>query len=105
MPQTTALKEALAARVAQLATQASLHSADPGADGATAEVVRKALTWTTGAVDGIVDATADLAVPAGVKVTHGVIRDAAGVALDSGLLSQSYTGPGTYTLTVRYTQP
>jgi hypothetical protein len=98
-------RENLARAYAAAATHASVHTADPGSTGA-AELVRGAVTWTPGATDGVVDGVVDLTVPDGVTITHGGLWNAAtGTGfLDGGPLPQPYTGPGTYTLAVRYTQ-
>lgn len=102
---TNTIKEDLAVRFSVKATHASLHTADPGATGAS-EHVRGAIAWTTGAVDGVVTGTVALTVGSGVTVTHGGTWDAAaaGNYLDGGPLSAAYTGPGTYNLTVTFTE-
>lgn len=102
---TNTIKEDLAVRFSVKATHASLHTASPGTTGAN-EHVRGAITWTTGSSDGIVTGTCSLSVGAGVTVTHGGTWDAAsgGNFLSGGALSASYTGAGTYNLTVTYTQ-
>ena len=53
------------------------------------------------------DGVAEFPIPDGVTITHGGLWNAGtgGDFLDGGPLSQPYTGPGTYTLAVRYTQP
>jgi Flp pilus assembly protein TadG len=101
------IKEATAAGYAGKATHAQLNTADPGATGANATGSRVAITWTAGSVDGVYTGTAAITVGSGIVVTHCSLWDAisAGNFCDSGALPASYTGPGTYTLTVTFTEP
>ena len=101
---TSTIKEDLAVRFSVKATHASLHTASPGTTGAN-EHVRGAISWTAGATDGVVTGTCSLTVGA-VTVTHGGTWDASsgGNFLTGGALPASFTGPGTYNLTVTYTQ-
>jgi len=102
----TVMKEALAVAYSVKATHASLHTADPGTTGASPTGTRVAVTWTTGSSDGQVSGTAAITVGSGVTVTHAGLWDAstAGNFCDGGALPGSYTGPGTYTLTITYTE-
>ena len=88
-----------------LATLASLHSADPGANGAN-EVIggaytREAITWNPAAA-GNLDNNANpvFDVPAGTTVTHFGLWTAGGIWLGGGALSaaETFAGAGTYTL-------
>ena len=102
---TATIKETLAASFAGRATHASLHTASPGTTGAN-EHVRGAITWSAGSVDGVYTGTVSLTVGAGITVTHGGTWDASsgGTFLSGGALSASYTGAGTFNLTVTFTQ-
>lgn len=101
---TTTIKEDLAVRFSVKATHASVHTATPGTTGAN-EHARAAISWTTGATDGVVTGTATFTVGS-VTITHGGTWDAssAGNFLTGGTLGANFTGPGTYSLTVTYTQ-
>ena len=91
----------------------SLHTADPGATGAS-EVTggapayaRVAITWTAGATDGV--STGTLAgpfnVPAGTTITHVGLWDSAGNYLDKAVLQATFSSQGTLTIaSVTYTQ-
>lgn len=106
MAKTATTNETLAIAYSTKATYASLHTADPGSTGANATGTRTAITWTTGSVDGVVSGTAAITVGAGVTVTYVGLWDAstAGNFCDGGALPGSYTGPGTYTVTLTYTE-
>ena len=92
---------------------ASLHTADPGATGAS-EVTggnpayaRVAITWTAGATDGV--ATATLAtpfdVPASTTITHIGLWSSGGVFIDKAPLSATFSSQGTLTISsITYTQ-
>ncbi len=90
----------------------SLHTADPGATGAS-EVTggspayaRKALTWTAGTT-GTATASAGFDVPASVTVTHGGIWNAAATPVfrdKVDITDQTFASQGTLTLNYTYTQ-
>lgn len=97
------------------ALYASLHTADPGATGASEitggspAYARKAVTWTAGAVDGV--ATATLAgpfdVPASTTITHIGLWTAAsgGTFIDKAALSATFSSQGTLEVaSLTYTQ-
>lgn len=101
---TATMKETLAGAYAGRATHASVHTATPGTTGAS-EHARAVITWSAGATDGVYTGTASLTVGS-VTITHGGLWDAGsgGTFLDGGSLSASFAGPGSYTLTVTFTQ-
>jgi hypothetical protein len=108
-------KESAATGYTSQALYASLHTADPGATGAS-EVAggspayaRKAVTWTAGGVDGV--ATATLAgpfdVPADTTITHIGLWTAAsgGTYVDKAALSATFASQGTLEVaSLTYTQ-
>lgn len=106
MAKSVVLREALAVAYSQKALYASLNTADPGTTGASTTGTRVAIVWTTGASDGVVTGTAAITVAAGTTVTYASLWDAstAGNFCDGGQLPAAYTGAGTYTLTVTYTE-
>jgi hypothetical protein len=106
MAKSTVLKETLAVSYSTKALYASLNTADPGTTGASTTGSRVAITWTTGASDGVVNGTAAITVGSGVTVTYCSLWDAstAGNFCEGAALPASYTGPGTYTLTLSYTE-
>lgn len=106
MAKSTVLKETLAVAYSTKCLFASLHTADPGTTGANVTGSRVSVTWTTGASDGVVSGTAAITVGSGITVSHVGLWDAstAGNFCDGGALPGSYTGPGTYTVTVTYTE-
>jgi len=106
MAKTTVTKEALAVAYSQKALYATLHTGDPGSTGANVTGSRVAITWTVGGSDGQVSGTAAITVAASTTVTYAGFWDAstAGNFIDGGALPASYTGAGTYTLTVTYTE-
>ena len=97
------------------ATHASLHFADPGANGAN-EVsggapayARVAITWAAGDVDGVMVATlaTPFNVPENTTVTHIGLWDAAtaGNFIDKASLPATFTSQGTLEVTsLTYTQ-
>lgn len=106
-------REYLAIEYGNRATYASLHSADPGTtgtneiSGGTPAYARKPLTWTAGAVDGSVTATAVFDVPANQPVTHVGIFSAltAGTFLDKQVVTYStQAAQGTLTVNLTFTQ-
>lgn len=106
MAKSLVLREAVAAGYAGKATHASLNTADPGSTGANTTGARAAITWTPGSVDGVYNGTAAVSVGSGVTVTHGSLWDAAsaGNFCEGAALPGPYTGPGTYTLNITYTE-
>ena len=108
----TAEKNALATKFGTDAAYASLHSADPGSTGAS-EILggspayaRKALAWGT-AASGATTVTVTFDVPTGVTVAGAGLWSAAtgGTFVGGGTVaSQAFSGQGTYSLTVTYTQ-
>lgn len=106
-------RETLAIAYGNAAAFASLHTGAPGTNGAN-EVTggapayaRKALTWTAGASDGVVTASATFDVPTGVTVTAAGLWTAAtaGSFLDSvTLTSQAFSSQGTLTVNFTFTQ-
>ncbi|NUS01912.1 MAG: hypothetical protein HOV97_05035 [Nonomuraea sp.] len=107
-------RENAAAGFTAQATLMSLHTADPGATGAS-EVAggspayaRKTVTWTAGAVDGQYTATVGtFDVPVGTIVTYVGLRQTDGTFLDSvSIPPQDFTAAqGTLNLTgITYTQ-
>ena len=108
-------KEAAAVGYIAEGVYASLHTADPGAAGASElaggapAYARVAVTWTPGATDGV--ATGTLAtpfdVPATTTITHIGLWDAAsgGNFIDKASLSATFSSQGTLQVTsVTYTQ-
>jgi hypothetical protein len=106
MAKSTVLRESMAVAYSAKATFASLNTADPGTTGANTTGTRVSVTWTAGTSDGSVSGTAAITVGSGVTVTHASLWDAStsGNFCEGGALPASYTGPGTYTLTVTYTE-
>lgn len=106
MAKTAVIKEACAAGYAGKALYASLNTADPGSTGASTTGSRVAITWTAGPVDGVYTGTAAITVAASTTVGWCSLWDAstAGNFCEGGALPSTYTGPGTYTLTVTYTE-
>jgi hypothetical protein len=102
---TATIKEACAAGYAGKATHVSLHTADPGSTGASATGSRVAISWVAGSVDGVYTGTASITVGS-VTVSHAGLWDAAsaGNFCEGGALPATYTGPGTYNLTLTYTE-
>ena len=110
---TSQQKENLAVAYGTAAAYASLHSADPGTTG-TSEIsggspgyARKALSWTAGAVDGVVTASATFDVPASTATTHAGLWTAStgGTFLDK--VAAVYTSQGSqgqFIVTFTYTQ-
>jgi len=111
---TTQLRENLAIAYGNSATHAALFTTAPTGTTAGTEVTggspayaRKALSWTAGAVDGSVTATATFDVPAGATVAGAGLYTAitGGTYLDGATVtSQAFAAQGTYTLTITYTQ-
>jgi hypothetical protein len=106
MARSTYTREQLAVKYSQLGLYAQLCTGDPGTTGANTTGSRVAITWTVGASDGVVSGTASITVAAGVTVTHAALFDAAsaGNYIDGGALPASYTGAGTYSLTITETE-
>lgn len=106
MAKSLVIRETLAVSYSTKATHAQLCTADPGSTGANTTGSRVAITWTVGSSDGIVNGTASITVGAGVTVTHVALFDAlsAGNFCEGGALPASYTGAGTYSLTLSYTE-
>lgn len=106
-------KENAATGYTAQAAFASLHTADPGATGAS-EVTggspayaRVAVTWTAGGTDGVATATLASAfdVPAATTVTHLGLWTSGGVYLDKAPLSATFASQGTLTVSsITYTQ-
>lgn len=109
MPTTTVEKNALAAKFGVDSPYAALFTSAPSGGTAGTEVTgtgyaRQALTWAAGAT-GVVSATATFTVPTGQTVLGGGVYSAvsAGTYIDGGSLT-SFAGPGTYTLTLTFTE-
>lgn len=95
--------------LAVVAAKASLHSGDPGADGAANELsggspayARKAVAWNAADAGNInLDGEPVFDIPPGGSVRYAGFWDAAGtIYYGAALLTQEdYTGQGTYTLT------
>jgi hypothetical protein len=106
MPYTPDGKNAMLDHLATLADFASLHTADPGNNGAN-EVAggnpayaRKAIDWNA-AAGGILDnnANPEFDVPGGTTVTHAGFWTAGGTFLAYGAVTpETFAGQGTYTL-------
>lgn len=106
-------RENLAINYGSNAPFAALHTAAPS-QGTPAEVTggapayaRKALTWSAGAVDGVVTASATFDVPTGTTVTHAGLWSAttAGNLMDwVALTSQTFNSQGTLTVNFTFTQ-
>lgn len=112
---TNAEKESLAIKYGADATHGALFTADPGTSGSvTGEVTggspayaRKALTWTAGASDGIVTASATFDVPTGTTVTHIAVCGGVSGAnlLDRiAITSQTFSAQGTLVVNFTFTQ-
>ena len=71
MPMTATQKENVATGYANSAAYVSFHTGDPGTTGAN-EVAgaRAAITWTPGAVDGVITGTATGTVAAGTNIAY-----------------------------------
>ncbi len=108
-------KEKAAGGYVAEALYASLHTADPGATGAsevtggTPAYARVAITWTAGATDGVY--TGALAtpfdVPANTTITHIGLWTAAtaGSFVDKAALPATFASQGTLTVaSLTYTQ-
>jgi hypothetical protein len=111
--QTNAQKETLAVAYGGAATYAALYTTAPGGSagtepsGGSPAYARKALTWTAGASDGVVTASATFDVPAGATIVGAGVHTAvtAGTYLDGGAVtSQAFAAQGTYTLNLTFTQ-
>jgi hypothetical protein len=109
---TATLREALAIAYGQNVTYLGLQTTAKTGSTAGTEVTggsyaRKPVTWTAGAVDGSVTATATFDIPAGVTVqsAFGTGALTGGTFLDDYSASyNSQTSAGQLTLTVTYTQ-
>lgn len=101
-------RENLAIEYGSNATHAAAHTADPGS-GMTNEVsggsyARQALTWTAGAVDGEVTASATFDIPSGTSVSHVTTTDAATGGSQIDKVTATYNSqPNDGTLTVNFT--
>lgn len=107
MPATVSVLEAKALAYAAQISHVQFHTADPTPAGTVAvSGARVPLTWTPGSEDGQIVGVASYDVPDGVKITHASLWGAltAGVLKDYGVLTQPYTGPGAYALTVQRTE-
>lgn len=111
--QTAAQKENTAIGYGNTANYGALYTTVPGAtagtevSGGTPAYARKALTWSGGAVDGVITATAVFDVPAGASIRGVGIHSAltAGTYLDGvSVTQQDFASQGTYTVTFTYTQ-
>ncbi|MEO5745791.1 MAG: hypothetical protein ABIQ53_14540 [Terracoccus sp.] len=108
--QTAAQKETLAIAYGGAATYGALYTTAPGASAGTEPsgvYARKSLTWTAGAVDGVVTATATFDVPAGATIVGAGVHTAvtAGTYLDGGAVtSQAFATQGTYAATFTFSQ-
>src|SRR5687767_15028415 len=108
MALSTAGRNAAVAGVTGLITHISLHTADPGASGASevagGTYARQAATWDapSGGSAGISN-DPEFAIPAATTITHFGLWSASssGTYYGGGALSASeaYTAAGTYTLT------
>jgi hypothetical protein len=109
MPYSTVGKNAMLNALAALATRASLHSGDPGANGTANELTggtpayaRKAIAWNGADAGNInLNGTAVFDVPpAGVVLYVGFWNTAGTAFYGSALVTQETFGAqGTYTLT------
>ena len=108
----TTQRENLAVEYGARAAVASLHTADPGLNGAN-EVTggvpayaRAIPTWAPGTVDGTVTATVTFDVPGGVTVNFVGLWDVDEVVfLDATpITSQTFASQGTYQVNLTYTQ-
>lgn len=108
MPLQNPAKHAMLDHLATLAVWASLHSADPGAGGASEisggspAYARKAITWNAAAagnLDNLANPVFD--VPAGVTVSHVGLWSAVSGGTFYGsadVTDEAFAGQGTYTL-------
>lgn len=103
-------RENAAAGYAGAAVEASTHTADPGATGAsevtggTPAYARKAITWVPGTVDGIYAAQVTFDIPAATDVTHVGLWDASGNFLDAAEAAETFVSQGTMIVDLTYTQ-
>ena len=105
-----ATREALAVEYGSQAPYAALHSADPGtgltneATGGSPAYARKALTWSAGASDGVVTASATFDLAPNQAVTHAALCTAAtgGAQVDKVAITYA-TQASQSTLTVNFT--
>ena len=106
MALSNALFDTMLDAAAERATTASLHTADPGSNGASevtgGSYARQAVTWQS-ASGGAVEASATISfpVPGGTTVTHLGLWDDTDTWLGGIQLSQSetYGADGTYEVT------
>jgi len=111
--QTNAQKETLAIAYGGAATYGAVYTTSPGTSagtepsGGSPAYARKALSWTAGATDGVVTATATFDIPAGTTIVGAGVHTAvtAGTYLDgASVTSQAFASQGTYAVTFTYTQ-
>lgn len=106
---TTTEKNSLATKYGADAPYAALFTSAPSGGTPGTEVTgsgyaRQALSWGA-ASNGVITASASFTVPSGQTVLGAGLYSAvsAGTYVDGGSLT-SFAGPGTYTLSVTYTQ-
>jgi hypothetical protein len=96
-----AAKNAMLNRLGSVAELASLHSADPGTTGASEALCdRKPITWSLASGGSMKSSNEPVFdVPPGTYAWFG-LWSSAGTYYDGGPLSaaETFTGPGTYTL-------
>lgn len=106
MPYTAAAKNLMLNALGAAVETVSLHTADPGSNGAnevsggSPAYARKAITWGAAASGAIDDATngATFDVPAGVTVTHVGFWDGATFMASDAVTNEVFAAQGTYTL-------
>ena len=111
--QTSAQKENLAVAYGTEATYGACYTSTPGGSagtepsGGSPAYARLPLTWSGGAVDGVVTATATFDIPSGSTIVGIGVHDAvtAGTYLDgTTITSQAFASQGTLAVTFTYTQ-
>lgn len=108
---TVVAREELAVYYGTQATQAALYDSVPAGaagtepTGGSPAYARQALTWTAGAVDGAVTATAVFDVPAGFTARGvGVLQADNSYYDGASVPEQPFTTQGTLTVTFTFTQ-
>lgn len=105
--QTTGARNSLAAAYGTGAVTTALYTTAPGATAGTepgAPYARKTLTWGA-PTNGTVTATATFDIPTGTTIVGAGVHGSDGAYLDGGAVtSQAFATPGTYVLTLTFTE-
>lgn len=104
-------REALADRYGENAAWATLHTGDPGSNGAfeisggSPAYARQPVTWLAGDLDGVI-VSEELAfdIPAETTFTHVGVWDSEGAFLDAGEATATFSSQGVFKLILTYTQ-